>query len=350
MKILFGVSDWGLGHATRSISLIEGLLEKKAKVDIVSTGRAMILLKKYFGKNCAYYDIPTMTIQYPKSKFFILKFIKNMPRMYFEFRNSIKQIKNLIRKNKYDKVISDCRFDVFDKKENSILINHQIWITKPVYTMPVNLFLVGNANKFGRIIVPDFPKRELTGIFSNPKMYHMPVDYIGTISHLTKKKVNQDIDYFVTISGPEPQRTIFEEKILSQLEVLKGNVVIGLGKPEDKSIVKKGNVTLYGFLDSEKQEEMMNRAKFIISRPGYTTVMDIVELEKKKALFVPTPGQPEQEYFGELYEKEKLFKIVDQDKLDLRKDLKKSGKYTGYKALWKTNNSVEKFTNLVYSK
>jgi predicted glycosyltransferase len=103
-------------------------------------------------------------------------------------------------------------------------------------------------------------------------------------------------------------------------------------------------------LDSEKQEEMMNRAKFIISRPGYTTVMDIVELEKKKALFVPTPGQPEQEYFGELYEKEKLFKIVDQDKLDLRKDLKKSGKYTGYKALWKTNNSVEKFTNLVYSK
>lgn len=350
MKILWGVSDWGLGHATRDIPLIEGLLAKKAQVDIVATGRAMTLLKQYFGNKCSYFDIPTMTIQYAKSKFLVLKFIKDIPRMYFELKNSRKQIKNLIKKNNYDKVITDCRFEVFDKKENSILINHQLWITRPFYTAPVSLFLTRNANNnFGRVIVPDFPKRELTGIFSNPKSYKMPVDYIGTISHLEKKKIKQDIDCFVTISGPEPQRTIFEEKILSQLSALKGKVVIGLGKPEDKSVIKKSNATIYGFLNSAKQEEMMNRAKFIISRPGYTTVMDIVELEKKKALFVPTPGQPEQEYFGELYKEEKLFEIVDQEDLNLKEDLKNSGEYKGFECPWKTKESVKKFIKIIYS-
>jgi uncharacterized protein (TIGR00661 family) len=350
MKILFGVSDWGLGHATRDIPLIEGLLAKKARVDIVSTGRAMILLRNYFGKKCNYYDIPTMKVRYSKGRMLIPKFITTLPLMFLEITKSRRTIKRIIRENKYDKVISDCRFDTYDKRSNSILINHQLWIAKPFYTFPISSFLVFNANKnFGRIIVPDFPGSILTDSFSNSMSYFVPVDFIGIISHLKKKKLKQDIDYFISLSGPEPQRTVLEHKIFEQIKHLKGKVVIGLGKPEDKTVTKKNNIEIYGFLDAEKQEEMMNRAKFIISRPGYTTVMDIIELEKRKALFIPTPSQPEQEYFGYLYDKKKLFEKVDQENLELRLALKNSSKYHGFDAPWKTKESVKRFVKIIYS-
>jgi len=45
--------------------------------------------------------------------------------------------------------------------------------------------------------------------------------------------------------------------------------------------------------------------------------MELLAL-KKSALFVPTPGQTEQEYLAEYYEKEGLFSHCTQDKLDLK--------------------------------
>jgi len=348
MKVLFGVSDWGLGHATRDIPLIEALLKEGNEVHIVSTGRPLILLREYFGKKCIYWDIPAAEAPYPKGKYLITKFAISIPKMCKEMLFSRMKIRRLIKRKKYDKIISDCRFDVYHKKSNSILINHQLWLEKPFYTLPVNLYLVTNAHKnFGKIIVPDYPGSILTGEFSSSTKYIIPIHYIGVISHLKKSKIKQDIDYFITISGPEPQRTLFEEKILEQVNNLKGKVVIAGGRPEDKSKVKLKNVHFYGFLNTKEQENMMNRAKFIISRPGYTTLMDIVELDKKKALFVPTPGQPEQEYIADLYEQKKWFHHVHQDEINLLEDIKKCKGFKGYRAKWKTNSSVKKFINLI---
>lgn len=378
MKILFGVSDWGLGHATRDIPLINTLLKKGHKVDIIATGRALKLLKAELGNKCIFFDIPGMVAPYSKGLRVIPNFVINVPKMYRALKRARKKVIKILSENHYDRVISDCRFEVYDKKENSFLINHQLWIRRPFYTFPVGVILMNIANKkFGCVIVPDFKGRQLTRVFSSKHFYDVPVKYIGILSYLKKKKLKQDIDYFVTVSGPEPQRTIFEEKILSQIEHLKGNVVIGLGKPEDNSIIKKNNVTIYGFLNSKQQEEMMNRAKFIISRPGYTTVMDIIELDKKKAFFIPTPGQPEQEYLANLYERKHLFPHAHQSSFDLS-NMEKEAKmfvqfksplkinssrillefksplkiktyrgFSGFKAPWKTKTSIKKFLNII---
>ena len=109
------------------------------------------------------------------------------------------------------------------------------------------------------------------------------------------------------ISGREPNRTLLEEKLKSQLKYLRGTIVFVRGKPEENKNYKENNVEYISYAGAGLRDELMNRAKFIIARAGYTTIMDIVELNKK-ALLIPTPGQTEQEYLAKY---EAMSQILD---------------------------------------
>ena len=84
MKVLFGVFDWGLGHATRDSILIEELLKRKNRVDIISTGRALKLLQAKFGKKCKYFDVRSVHVPYPENGFFITKFTFHVPGLIYD--------------------------------------------------------------------------------------------------------------------------------------------------------------------------------------------------------------------------------------------------------------------------
>jgi hypothetical protein len=104
---------------------------------------------------------------------------------------------------------------------------------------------------------------------------------------------------------------------------------------------------VYSFLGAEQQENIMNRAKFIIARPGYTTVMELAELSKNRVLFLPTPGQTEQEYLADYYEKQKYFHHVSQYRLKLKKAIKESEEFGGFDPPWKTGQSVKEFMEVI---
>jgi uncharacterized protein (TIGR00661 family) len=346
MKILFGVFDWGLGHATRDIPIIEELLKRGDKVDIISTGRALKLLKSYLKNKCRYFDVRSVYSPFNDSNF-LISFITSIPRMIISLKQARKETEKIIEKNKYDKVISDCRYDVYDRKENSILINHQLSFKSPILESIVARILAMMMNHFGTIAVPDYNSRKLSGELGKNKYYSGKVCYIGILSRLKKRKLKQDIDYFISMSGPEPQRTILENKILGQISSFKGKIVIAGGNLEINKKTSRKNLKFFSFLDKNQQEEMMNRAKFIITRSGYSTLLELAELEKKKALLIPFPKQTEQEYVADLYEKEKLFHHVHQDKLDLKKDIENCKNFKGFHAEWKTKDSVRKFMRLL---
>ena len=92
----------------------------------------------------------------------------------------------------------------------------------------------------------------------------------------------------------------------------------------------------------------MNRSKFLIIRAGYTTLMEIVELDKK-AILIPSPGQTEQEYLADYSKKNKYFYSVNQNKINLKEDIEKSKRFNGFKSSWKTKESVKKFMELINS-
>jgi len=349
MKILFGVFDWGLGHATRDVPLLTALLQKH-EVHILSTGRALTLLQAHFGERCTYYDVPSVNPPYTKTRLFKLRFSLTAPRMARDLRRARKHSETIIAQG-FDKVISDCRYDVYDRPENSYLINHQLRFKAPPGAQRVlERWLAWRMKKYRYVFVPDYEDKNLTGILSHRLLYFPPerVKYLGVLSHLRKRDLPQNIDYFISLSGPEPQRTVLEEKIFEQVPQLHGKVVIAGGKPQTPAGTRTDNVEYYGFLNSERQEDMMNRAKFVVARSGYTTMMELAELEKTKVLLIPTPGQTEQEYLADHCERHNYFHHVSQYRLRLAKDIENLKDATGFIPPWKTCESVRRFLEAIY--
>jgi uncharacterized protein (TIGR00661 family) len=133
----------------------------------------------------------------------------------------------------------------------------------------------------------------------------------------------------VLLSGPEPQRTILEEKVLHELKDYKGNTIViqGLVQSSQK-VSRKNNLTIYNFMQSTELEKAIQSSDVIISRSGYTTIMDLAKL-KKKAFFIPTPGQNEQLYLAKRLEKLNIVPYCKQKDFSVEK-LKELNDYKGF--------------------
>ena len=66
----------------------------------------------------------------------------------------------------------------------------------------------------------------------------------------------------------------------------------------------------------------------VISRPGYSSIMDLTTLGKR-AIFIPTPGQTEQEYLARYLKDKKIYFSMEQDEFDLFYALEMSNNYPG---------------------
>ncbi len=326
--VIYAIIDWGLGHVTRSTPIIRRLINDGNRVILVSHGKALSMLKEEFPE-CITRDVKDTQIAYPKFGWmFVFKIVSQVPKMLLGWRHERRQVKALIKEFNPDLIMSEMRLGFWNKKVPSVLITHQLRFHLPKHLAMFMIF----GEWFNRIVfkhynyifVPDAEgEPNLSGNLSHNSRIsrHPKVKHIGCLSSIVPDAdpPEKDIDLLISISGPEPQRTQFEEKVLQQLDDISGNVVVTLGKPatENNIIKKTDNVMVYAHLNRKEMNIIMQRAKYIVCRSGYSSVMELLAL-KKSALFVPTPGQTEQEYLAELYEKEGLFSYCAQDKLDLK--------------------------------
>ena len=208
-----------------------------------------------------------------------------------------------------------------------------------------NLFFF---KRFCGILVPDYKEDSLSGDLSHnlKRIDENKLHYVGVLSDFKKRAIKKDIDYLISISGPEPQRTMFEETLLSQIDNLTGKIVLTLGKTEQKDKFDKKDVETHSFLSKEKREEYLNRAKLVVSRSGYSTILDLAVVGTK-ALMTPTPGQIEQEYLSQYHNKMKTFYSVNSDDFNLGQDVKIAKKTTGIKRKCDVNKTVENIVQIV---
>jgi len=357
-KILVSPLSWGLGHATRDLPIIRRFLADGHRVTIASSGRALELLRQEVPQ-CAFTVLEDYPTPYTRTRLFVLKFGAFIPLMLKAIRRERRAATALIEREKFDLVLSDNRFGVRHKDVPSFFISHQLRFATPAALYPFQLigefFNRFHHRRFNRVIVPDVAdeERNLSGKLAHGlhwpdrKRYY----YAGILSSTEKMDVPEDVDLFVTISGPEPQRTEFERVVMSQLERLEslGRVAVTLGKPEATGLQRPApHVEVYGFLNRRQQQEMMNRARFVVSRSGYTTVMEIAELGKK-ALFIPTPGQTEQVYLSDYYEATGQFHSVSQYRLDLSRDVEAARCYAGFQGAHNTAENVERLFGEVFA-
>ncbi len=332
-RILVAPLNWGLGHATRSIPIVKALIAHGFEPVIASDGNALTLLAKEF-PDLEAIELPSYHITYPKkSKFFKWYLLRSFPRLLKVIYAEKKALEDIIEVYNIDAVISDNRLGMYSKKVPSVFITHQLKVLSGNTTWLTTKFHQLIINRFDECWVPDYEvEPNLSGDLGHVKTSNIPVKYIGPLSRFESVETKIRYDIMVLLSGPEPQRTLLEEKLLMELEGFKGPLLFIKGKVEDKQIrsEKKGMV-IFNYLTSADLQKAINESKLIVSRSGYTTIMDLANLNKK-AFFIPTPGQFEQEYLAKRLHELGLVPCCNQDDFTIE-SLKGIEKYNGLSSL-----------------
>jgi uncharacterized protein (TIGR00661 family) len=301
-KVLVAPLDWGLGHATRCIPIIKQLQSAGCTVTVAASGKTLALLAAefpgisttpLFGYNISY------TVQ---KRYLPLKILLQSPKIMLTIWREHIWIKKIIKSNSFQLVISDNRFGLYTNKMPCIFITHQLLIKASAVWLEhliqfINYLFINN---FNACWVPDFEAgKTMAAELSHPKiMPALPVKYIGPLSRFSHiKNSTKKYKWLVILSGPEPQRSLLENKILAVAKSL-GPFLLLRGKPgEDERIETPENVTVANHLSTKEMQSAFEESEFVISRCGYTTVMEVLALQKK-AILIPTPGQTEQEYLA----------------------------------------------------
>lgn len=347
--VLVSPLNWGLGHSTRDMPIIKELLDHDHEVTVASSGNALALLRKEFPQ-CHFIHYRDYPVPYSTTRFFLPKFTAYIPLMIKALAEEKRNLNKMLYRDRYDMIISDNRLGVYSKNIPSFFITHQLRFSVPRYLYPVEiltLFVNGYFHhKYDGVIVPDNPPgpNTLSGKLSRSflKITNGITYYSGILCSTSKMEIQEDLDFLIIISGPEPQRTKLEEIMLPQITDLPGEKIVLLGSPQNNTSKKLDDTTtVESYVSTKKKVELMNRAKFVVSRSGYTTMMEMAELEKKHGFFIPTPGQTEQEYLSRYYQKKGWFLSQSQYKLSLTKDAEKAMEFNGFPAMSKTKANVK---------
>jgi UDP-N-acetylglucosamine transferase subunit ALG13 len=294
-------------------------------VIIATSGDQKALLKGEF-PSLSFIELPGYNVKYGKNRALtLLKIITSIPKILIRINRENNWLKQFLVREKVDAVISDNRYGLHSPEVFSILMTHQLHIKTSSGKMADRLLQRINyrsINRFSLCWVPDGNKENaLAGDLSHPgKMPAIPVRYIGLLSRFEPcgNEGRAEIGLLILLSGPEPQRTILENKVLEQLAAYPGNAILVRGLPGGGTIGAAGSVgaadgelrgrggtgrlpdriKIYDHLPSAELNRIICGAGLVISRPGYSSIMDLLKLNKR-CVFIPTPGQTEQEYLGD---------------------------------------------------
>ncbi|ESU29716.1 glycosyltransferase family 28 [Flavobacterium limnosediminis JC2902] len=345
-RILVAPLNWGLGHATRCIPIIEALQKNGFEPVLASDGIALALLKKEFPQLTAL-ELPSYKIQYAQNGAnFKWKLFRQIPNMFHAVRNERKTAENWIEQYNIDGIISDNRLGVHSKKVPTVFITHQLnvltgntsWLTTKIHHHFIR--------KFDICWIPDVAgKPNLSGKLGHLNNSNLNLKYIGPLSRFNKKETEEIYDLMVILSGPEPQRTLLEEKLNLELKNYDGTILFVRGVvEEEQKISKRFNCTYYNFMNTAELEIAFNQSKMILCRSGYTTIMDLAKLDKK-AFFIPTPGQYEQEYLAKKLTKKGVVPSSKQDSFKAEHLLQVSI-YKGLKDVGKNEVSLNELLSI----
>lgn len=325
-RVLIAPLDWGLGHATRCVPIIKGFLQQGFEVLIAGENAVAALLQKEFPA-LQILPLAGYNVQYSKNKgSFVWKMFAQIPSIIRSIKNENAWLQKIINDYKIDIVVSDNRFGLHSKKAKTIFITHQLQIQTGNHFL--NKIVQGinykYINKFDVCWVPDVAgENNLAAALSHPNVLpKTPVCYIGILSRLQKNTTKKNIDVAIILSGPEPQRTIFENIIFSQTENSNAKIAIVRGLPncQEKIYSTNFNVKIINHLPSNEIAALIQSSNIVIARSGYSTIMDMATLQQP-AIFVPTPGQTEQEYLGKYLSDKKYCIATTQEGFDLHAEI-----------------------------
>lgn len=298
--------DWGLGHATRTTPLVRELLARSAEVVLASNGRAADFWRAEFPE-LQVRELPDYGVRYAPGPWLVPSLLGSLPRLF----RAMRQERELVRSwaGEFDFCLSDNRYGCAIPQVRSALVTHQLRLAAPA---PLRAFEVLGERLVARLCAPFqevwIPDRAdgagLSGRLGHPPHpgWFPPLRYVGPLSRLADVAPDPDWagpwETLALVSGPEPSRTSFEERLRRILSRRPGRHLLVRGRPDlpsaDPSSARLAEVP---HLASPALKAALRGATEIVTRGGYSTVMDLdaLGLLDARCLFVPTPGQTEQE-------------------------------------------------------
>ncbi|WP_372916774.1 glycosyltransferase [Salegentibacter sp.] len=332
-RILVAALNWGLGHATRCIPIINGLIAHGYEPIIASDGAALSLLKKEFPDLQAE-ELPSYNIEYSAAPNLLKwKLFLESPRIIKVIKAEKKETKRLVEKYNLNGIISDNRLGVRYRHLKCVFITHQLNVLSGNTTWLSSKLHQKYIRKFDECWVPDLPgSKNLSGFLGHMKKTPEEVKYMGPLSRFSKKDIPKNFKIMILLSGPEPQRSILEKILLQEFKETSEKTLFVRGVLEESEFITQmnnPNLEIRNYLFGEELEKDLNSSEIIVCRSGYTSIMDLSKLEKK-AFLIPTPGQFEQEYLAERLDKLGVAPFCTQSKFKIS-ELERLKSFSGFR-------------------
>jgi len=316
--------NWGLGHASRCIPVIRKLQQSGFDVTAAADGRSLALLKEEC-EDVSFITLSGFSPRFSLGNTLIFRIPVWLVSLAWHTYKEHRALQGLVADNKIDLVISDNRFGLFTRKARCVFITHQVMFKTPRFLrfMEAMLYRINRffIQKFDECWIPDLPGTEnLSGDLSHK--YPLPKNacFIGLLSRFQRDKFSEtvaDKNILALLSGPEPQRSIFEGLILDWLKESNHSATIVRGTPSETAGARfPENIRQFNHMMTGELALNIRNAGFVICRSGYSTLMDLAVLGKKPVLLIPTPGQTEQEYLARRLSELGWFNYLAQDKFN----------------------------------
>ena len=300
-KILVAPLDWGLGHSTRCVPIILQLINEGHEVILAANGVSAAFLRERFPELQLLTDIPAYDITYPDNGRMLWFFLKESGRLQSVIKAENRWLDKKIDELKIDQVYSDNRYGLYSEKVKCHFITHQLFLRAPFYLRRfANLRIKRYVKKYHSCLIPDYGgTQNLSGALSHASGIPKNVRFLGPLSRFTNTNTELSqtefkYSFLAIISGPEPQRSILQEKMEAILKDIDRPSLIVCGQPHKQFEVSKGNLRIVSHLPDAALAEVILNSKTIICRAGYSTIMDL-HILKRMAVIIPTPGQTEQD-------------------------------------------------------
>jgi hypothetical protein len=273
-----------------------------------------------------YLDFPGFSPGYSRWLPQYLALLLKTPLLLYHIIREHYKLKKIISENEIDIVISDNRFGLWNKKVKTVYVTHL-----PVIPLPKYLFFLeftgiilhrAIIKRYNFCFIPDLPgDLNVSGRLSHGIRLPLNVRYIGLLSRFAdtlsdeKKNPAGFPHNTIILSGPEPQRSILKQKLVELLKDKEPLSVFLGGRPDKNTgIERKNNIIFYNHLPAPEMKTVITGSNSIITRSGYTTIMELISLNCS-ALLIPTPGQTEQEYLARYLQKKGWFAFLPQNKI-----------------------------------
>lgn len=300
-SVLISPLCWGLGHATRIIPVIRAFQKENCEVSVLANAKLIVFLQERF-PNIEYYEDKIPCIRYGLKGMGFFKLLGTAIRLNFRYKKEHRTVRRILKKKYFDIIVSDNRYGIWNRKSRNVLITHQL---KPIisgffslFEKKVHRYIKKRLNNFEYVWIPDYNKNLLSGKLTQIDKPFEKIKFIGILSRFSKPEINPTTEvkhYFLIItSGPEKHRLKMANYFIKNLADTNANVKI-IGEHSSKTLPQ--NIEVITQPDDQTFANLVFGAACIITHSGYSTLMDLIQLEKN-AIIIPTLGQTEQIYLG----------------------------------------------------